>query len=156
MSVNLLMTPIPAALITGSIAATSAYIAFRNRQSERVKLARDLYNQFFTMTDSRSAAWFWLEDLESEQVRRSFEQTWRVVDQRAFMNLYKVVAFWFLLYTLYKAHQLDKKLARSLFRYEFCYWQKQLDPLTKRTRLMDKDFPEVLIPFESIDWLLKP
>ena len=144
-----------AALITASVASVAAYIAYRNRQSERVKLTRDLYNQFFTLMDSRSAAWFWLEELDTEENPKSFTQIWRVKDQRAFTNLYKVVAFWFLLYTLHKATQLDKKLARSLFRYEFKYWQNQLLPLTRRTRARDDPFPEVLVPFESSDWLLK-
>lgn len=144
-----------AALITASVAAVAAYIAYRNRQSERVKLTRDLYNQFFTLVDNRSAAWFWLKELNAEEQPRSFKQLWRVSDQRAFMNLYKVVAFWFLLYTLHQSSQLDRSLARSLFQYEFKYWQAQLRPLTRRTREEDTPFPDVLIPFESTDWFLK-
>jgi hypothetical protein len=147
--------PIPSVVITASVASLGVFIAWRNRQSERVKLTRDLYNQFFTLTQNRSEAWFWLEELDDEIPARSFEQIWRVKDQRSFMNLYKVVAFWFLLYTLYEADQLDKTLAKSLFQYEFQYWQEKLYPLTKRTKGKEGEiFPDVLKPFESTKWLL--
>jgi len=90
-------------------------ISGESRCSDRVKLTRDLYNQFFSLAEYRSKAWFWVENLESEKPRKSFEQLWRVTDQTKFMELYRVLAFWFLFYRLYQAGELDKKLAGSLF-----------------------------------------
>ena len=149
------LSPIFAALITASVMAVSAYILYRNRQSERIKVTRDLYNQFFSMLDDRYTAWFWLEKLNIETPNRSFESLWRPeTEAEKILPLYKVLAFWFLLYRLYQTDQLDKTLAQSLFGYEFFYWQRQIFPLVQRTREHDRVFPDVLEPFENIEWLL--
>ena len=152
---NLQLSPIFAALITASVMLLSVYIAYRNRQSERVKLTRDLYNQFYSIFDERRSAWFWLEKLNAEKPSLSFESLWRPeTEAENFMPLCKVLAFWLLFYRLYQTKQLDKSLARTLFGYNFFYWQRQILPLLESTREHDRVFPDVLEPFESVGWLL--
>jgi hypothetical protein len=72
------------------------------------------------------------------------------------MELYRVLAFWFLFYRLHEAEELDKTLAVSLFAYEFFYWSNHIAWLVKSTVENDKVFPDVLEPFEQTKWLLPP
>ena len=139
------------AAIASLVTAVTVIIGFINLRTSRVRLTSDLYNQFFDLIESRSQAWSYLEQIASTQ---SFEQLWRVADQRDFMSLYRVVAFWFLFYRLYNANEIDKPLARSLFAYEFYYWQKQVFPMVERTKEIDAVFPDVLDPFLSTSWLI--
>jgi len=150
----LLPTQIIAACITASVASASVYIAYSNRQAERVKLTRDLYNQFFAMIDSRSSAWFWLEQLNSEQRTPSFEELWRRKDEVPNVsNLYRIAGFWFLVYKLSKARQLDPHLAHSFFAHELCNWYLQVAKLVRATRTRDNVFPEVFEALETDSWL---
>ena len=131
-------------------------ISSESRRSERVNATRDLYNQFFSLVEARTNTWYWLESLSPEGNRQSFEQLWRVRDQSKFMELYKVLAVWFLLYRLYQANELDKSLAKALFIYEFYFWSRHIEWFVKYTIEHDRIFPDVLEPFEHTSWLLPP
>jgi len=151
--------PIIAATITTTVGATvtsvGLYIAYRNRQPERVKLTRDLINQYANLTDDRSEAWFWLDRLNREQPIPSFEEIWRnESNKRQFHSLYKVCSFWFLAYHLLTARQLHTKLTLASLGYELYFWSKQLCPVIASTRAKDTPFPQVLEALENTLWLL--
>ena len=150
-------TPIYAALITASVMVISALItylnAYLNRISERTKLTRDLYMHFFSMLEDRNSAFFWLEKQNNENQNLTFETIWRSESGNA-VSLYKVLAFWSILYRLYLAKQLDMPLAAILFGYEFFHWHEIMIPLVESTDKHNKIFPSVLQPFESRKWLL--
>jgi hypothetical protein len=80
----------------------------QGRRSEKIRLTRDLYDRFFSLTASRTHAWFWLADFKPRESVRCFEDLWRVRDQGSFMEFYRVVAFWHSLYTLYLAEESEE------------------------------------------------
>lgn len=148
--------PVLVTYVSVCIAIVAVLINYLNRRSERVKLTRDLFNQFFGIVESRSTAWFWLGELKHDNPRRSFEQVSTTKDDGRFMHLYKVVAFWSLLHALYVSGQVNRGLARSLFQYEFRLWFARLSPLVERTKELDSSFPDLLKPFDTLYWLVKP
>ena len=128
----------------------------QGRRSEKIRLTRDLYDRFFSLTASRTHAWFWLADFKPRESVRCFEDLWRVRDQGSFMEFYRVVAFWHSLYTLYLAEETERGIAASLFYDEYTEWSKQLEWVIKNVSEGGHGFPAILEPFRDTKWLPKP
>jgi hypothetical protein len=146
------MTIVELAAIVSTIAtvitAVTVVIGYMNFRSNKIERTRDLYIQYFGLTESRHTAWFYLK-----KQCKSFEEMWNEDDPIDFLHFYKVASFWFLLFNLYKAGEISKPLAKKLFLYDFYYWQAMIHPVLEQTKLKDNNFPEVLSAFHNTNWL---
>jgi hypothetical protein len=124
------------AIVSLLVAALALTITVRNRQTEKIRITRDLYQYFFSndMLKSRDIAWFWIDKLRDTKSMLSFEQMWR--DEllcENFAHLHRILAFWHSFYVLYRRGQLNRHLAEQLLGYEYLYWADQLTPLVVKT-----------------------
>ena len=70
---------------------------------------------------------------------------------------YRVLSFFYLLYTLDSQNKLNRSLARKLFSYQYAHWKAQSAVLLEDTLTYDNDRPEFIAAFTGgrLNWLEK-
>lgn len=147
------MVEVTISVLSFLVATIALTVAFKNRKSAKAAVATNVAQQFYTpeMMNARSNAWFYLEELESNDNPPSFQQIWQSPKEgRYFVDLYRVISFWHLLHVLETEGELDPKFSDKFFGYERDQWRRKLEPLASRSVARDDQVPIAVRTFETV------
>jgi hypothetical protein len=128
-----------------------------DRSRQRVDLCMQLYQQYFSddMANARRRGWFVVTQMAMKRPCRMSDYWADPEIAPRYVDVNRVMAFFYALQTLDAMGRIDRRLARRFFGYQYAHWSRHLEPLVDDTLKHDRDHPEVLEAFSGggMAWL---
>lgn len=131
-----------------------------SRHKQRVETTMRLFEAYHSeeMIARRTSAWEFLTVRYPGQpvpFHELFSEKASPFSAEDYSGLIPVIYFWLMMKTLARRREIDQRLARQLFEYQYLHWFNALEELHRQTREAAVEDPDwiPLMDEKGIDWM---